>query len=422
MANTSLAEPPTFITGWHSDPDGRGTIDIIWSCFFTIFVCTWTVLNLNVPGPQDTYWVVVLRKFRWMLVAVLLPKVLTASAFAQHAAARNSVRVMEALELPWSMCHAFYLEMGAVWLKPVDDKPFPINAAQLSHLVADGYMRMPSITKDEIWDKSKADRFAKLLACGQIGWLLIQCVARAIQHLPITPLEIATLGFTIPSFATFALWFSKPVDIQIPMTIELEDKLEDLLKKLGPQASCSWRDTPLDFIGPVNSPSFVSEVILKNRIWPGHARFTGPADRIRNDVFGLKYSKTDQLFVAATWVSYAAVHLIAYDFSFPSHAEVIIWRVSAIAMAGSMVLIWMVGNRKTFLLVGYLWPSKRKEMEKISNERGKVSRVQILSGAAIALMYMSARVCLIVLALIALRQVHAAVYNSVEWTGLFPHS
>ena len=72
-------------------------------------------------------------------------------------------------------------------------------------------------------------------------------------------------------------------------------------------------------------------------------------------------------------------------------------------MTGSMALGWLVGNRKTFLLVGYLWPSKRSEMEKISNERGKVSTIQKILGAAIFLMYLSARLCLIVLALIALR-------------------
>ena len=27
----------------------RGTIDILWSCLFTIIACTWTVQHLNVP-------------------------------------------------------------------------------------------------------------------------------------------------------------------------------------------------------------------------------------------------------------------------------------------------------------------------------------------------------------------------------------
>ena len=36
--------------GWTSSPNGRGTVDIIWQCSSTIFLCCWTVLCLNVPS------------------------------------------------------------------------------------------------------------------------------------------------------------------------------------------------------------------------------------------------------------------------------------------------------------------------------------------------------------------------------------
>lgn len=166
-----------------------------------------------------------------MFAAVIIPEVVTASAFAQRVSARSSVKAMKSIGCNWTMRHAFFANMGGVWLKPKDDPAFPVNAAQLNYLIADGYLRPLSITDKEIWDKSKADRFAKVFACGQIAWSLLQCIARAIQQLPITPLEIATVGFAIPSFATFILWFNKPADIEVPTMLPVDDNVDDLLRR-----------------------------------------------------------------------------------------------------------------------------------------------------------------------------------------------
>jgi len=32
--------------GWVSNYCGRGTSDILWSCFFTMFLCVWTAIHL----------------------------------------------------------------------------------------------------------------------------------------------------------------------------------------------------------------------------------------------------------------------------------------------------------------------------------------------------------------------------------------
>ncbi|KAL9009952.1 MAG: hypothetical protein Q9173_005068 [Seirophora scorigena] len=327
---------------------------------------------------------------------------------------------MEALGCVWTMKHAFYLNMGGVWLQPKDSQPFPNNAAQLSYLVADGYMAIPSLTEKEMWDKSKADRFAKIMACGQIGWLALQCVGRAVQHLPITPLELATVGFAIPSLATFALWFEKPADIDTPTKLPVSDTTAQLLERLSPRAY-RWWQTPLDFIDTVNSPSFTSEIILKTEHWPGRSHFVGPATRVRNDIFGLKYSKLDQLAVGLVWIGYAGVHLSAWNFEFPTVTELLVWRISSLVMAGSMVVFWITGNRKSYLLLSYIWPSKKDHMEKISSERAKISTAQIVLGAVTTLSYLAARIILIVQVFLAFRKAPRGIFVTVEWTEFLPH-
>ncbi|KAL8775115.1 MAG: hypothetical protein Q9209_000594 [Squamulea sp. 1 TL-2023] len=409
-----------FVVGWVSEPSGRGTLGIIWSCFFTIFVSTWTVLHLNLPAPNERHWQTQVRKAKWMTAAVLVPEVVTASAFAQRVAARESVKTMKAMNCPWTMKHAFYLNMGGFWIQPKDNQPFPINSAQLSYLIADGYMAAPSLTEAEIWDKSKVDRFAKIVACGQIGWLALQCVGRAVQSLPITPLELATVGFAIPSLATFCLWFEKPADIETPTKIPIPDTTVQLLERVSPRVY-RWWQTPLDFIDTVNSPSFTSEIILKSRKWPGRNHFIGPATRIRNDNFALKYSKLDQVIVGMVWVGYAGVHLSAWNFDFPSRMELLLWRISSLVMAGSMVIFWITGNRKAYLLLSYLWPSKKEHLEKISSERAKVSTAQVLLGAVTTFSYLTARIILIVQVFLAFRKAPQGIFETVDWTKVLPH-
>ena len=112
-------------------------------------------------------------------------------------------------------------------------------------------MDAPSISKEEIEDKSKADKFAKIFASGQILWLVFQCMGRAIQHLPITTLETATLGCAICSVATFAFWFREPADIEVPTFVYVGEGTVELLERLRP-IKYAWCQTPLDFVDIVN--------------------------------------------------------------------------------------------------------------------------------------------------------------------------
>jgi len=69
---------------------------------------------------------------------------------------------------------------------------------------------------NDISDKSKADGIAKLLACVQAGWVLLQCLAREIQGLPITPLESNTVAHVLNAVVMYSLWWQKPVDVARP--------------------------------------------------------------------------------------------------------------------------------------------------------------------------------------------------------------
>ena len=141
-------------SGWVSQPEQRGTIDIIWSCLATLFVCVWVMLHLNVPAQDDGNWTLFVRRTRWLTLAVLAPELVMLFASGQWASAKQSMGEMKALGYErWSMVHAFYADSGGFVLQARDSHPFPVTAKQIQYLITSKYMDMPSITRAEIGDK-----------------------------------------------------------------------------------------------------------------------------------------------------------------------------------------------------------------------------------------------------------------------------
>ena len=57
--------------------------------------------------------------------------------------------------------------------------------------------------EEEIQDKSKSDWLAKTIVLLQTLWFVTQCIARGIENLPTTELEIVTLAYTAINIGMF---------------------------------------------------------------------------------------------------------------------------------------------------------------------------------------------------------------------------
>ena len=76
MSNSTIEKT----VGWVPEGGTRSTLALLWSCLFTMFLCTWTALHFNVPGPHDSKWTVFVRKAKWMCIGLLAPEFVTAVA------------------------------------------------------------------------------------------------------------------------------------------------------------------------------------------------------------------------------------------------------------------------------------------------------------------------------------------------------
>jgi hypothetical protein len=100
--------------GWTSPPYKRGTMDIIWGCGSTIVLCCWSMLCLNVPGPQDTFWIQLRRKSSIFVFMLIAPEVAAISAMGQYLNAHQSVKDFTVAKIgDWSLQHAFSQKWAA---------------------------------------------------------------------------------------------------------------------------------------------------------------------------------------------------------------------------------------------------------------------------------------------------------------------
>ena len=145
----------------------------------------------------------------------------------------------------WSTTHGFFVIMGGFHLFERDsietsnndkailhDKDIPLRPLAACDLYDDinDYMHQ-SIradidftsftvpTKEEIEDKGKSDWLAKSLVLLQTSWFVMQCIARAVDHLPVTHLEIVTLAYAAMNFVIYIFWWNKPLNVNRPVRV-----------------------------------------------------------------------------------------------------------------------------------------------------------------------------------------------------------
>lgn len=90
-------------------------------------------------------------------------------------------------------------------------------------LLKSGKLEFPSISEEEINDRSKGDIVFKGLAILQLLWFLTQIIIRAMLNLDVTNIELTTTTLILSTIVMYAFWWSKPLDVHIPVILRLSD-------------------------------------------------------------------------------------------------------------------------------------------------------------------------------------------------------
>lgn len=165
--DTTCAIPAT-TTNYVSPPNSRGTLNILWSCLFTIIVCTWVIQHLNVPKQRacgesgwkyNFIWKVTgfLTSFKWMIATLLAPEILLAKAWSDLDVARKQFEKFKPWaaddDVEWTLTHTLFANMGG----------FVVRSNPPSNIDQDVEAK-PSVALDILADQPPTPLLAEALA------------------------------------------------------------------------------------------------------------------------------------------------------------------------------------------------------------------------------------------------------------------
>ncbi|KAK0230077.1 hypothetical protein IW262DRAFT_1452980 [Armillaria fumosa] len=451
-----------------SSESRRTVLDIIWSCLVTIFACTWFAIHPNVPGRNITTkgtitWII--QRARLMIIAILAPEIIVGWAATQFTVAwrvRHGEKIsIASVKRAWgektdrskpTLAHGFFLSTGGFYYtqmtpsvrKDLSDRTRNPDILLLSNCCWDNedirgvvvnvetLKSEPSLAKtlaaisvETIEDKSKGDAFSKTISILQISWFIVKSILRTVQHLPLTLLEMATLGFASLSIITYFLWWHKPLNVQYHISLDglnLSEFMRTLATK-SRKESASPKVTSDN--GVIDASPWVSTAVAK-------FLFLGPVDghaNIGDGAFPLDAGNSKSMampLVVAVFVGslLEAFYFVTWSFCFPSHTEMLLWRFSSVAV--------IIGFHAVSILTFIDEEPRPKWMSKLPRLLQSwlmdpsicrtVWKPCLFSLAVVGILtFIVGRIILIIVAFTQLRSLPQLAFHSVKWTIQIPH-
>ncbi|KAK0432181.1 hypothetical protein EV421DRAFT_1719727 [Armillaria borealis] len=219
--------------------DQHTLLSIIWSCLATIFACTWLAVHPNVPDHNITMKGAIscaIEHAKIMAIAILAPEVIVGWAVQQFIVVWKLRH-----ESKLTLAHCFLLCMGGFYYPTNHEIPHQAVEAEATSSPPPSSVHETFL--ETIENISKGDALSKTFSILQISWFIVQCIARAIQHLPIMLLEMTALAFAGLSIITYLLWWYKPLSVKY--SISLDGSLKRLCaRKLEMQQRRRHRSHP----------------------------------------------------------------------------------------------------------------------------------------------------------------------------------
>ncbi|KAI1177873.1 hypothetical protein F4777DRAFT_167834 [Nemania sp. FL0916] len=520
---------------WATTSNVRGTSDLLWTSVLTLSLCVYTVIHVNIPPPGEKPWRFYRRKMIFMLVAILAPDFALWTAFEQwdivkhlkdtlNKSPRVSTENQEGKEsksptdnqesnepkppteirgvneprpptetqegnkpkppegpqrFGWTYC--FYAAMGgiAVDVGAIQDGPrfITLKPPGLEFLAKRGHFI--EISESEIDDKSKADTLAKIIICIQVLWLVIQCIGRKVNNLPVALLELHVLAHVVSALVLYTIWFKKPFDIQEPTIIDssnFEDEIAlmvllsdrgggsitryDISNLQGRKRSLSAAGHSAYYLEPGPSLEYglgVERFFKQDTLNSKKLELLTRADRAMSkdpstypvgdtEITDIRYlsrhagdmealffrikhfdigyqlktlQRTNRdaalvfLGVVVLAALYAGIHLAAWNYHFPTKAEMVLWRGSGVVVATAIPAAIVL-----FIILALICMPIDERFPKLENVTATIIWLPIL---LTALLYFSARVFLVIEAFISVRQMPIGVFVTISWSDYIPH-
>lgn len=196
-----------------------------------------------------------------------------------------------------------------------------LSSMQMLYAILKGIIPLPDTSAEDLNDRSKGDALVKGLAVLHITWLVIQILARGVEGMAITQLEIMILGFSACALVTYFLLWHKPQDVKIPTYIDI------------PQTLTREQIIQLAARSPVAT-------LMVHQFWLHGVAIRAMADNVFPWTPGIKFQlpllMEEPIFLNPHLVGiggggalFGGIDVAAWNFTFPTYVEKLLWRISA---------------------------------------------------------------------------------------------
>ncbi|KAH7370797.1 hypothetical protein BKA65DRAFT_489252 [Rhexocercosporidium sp. MPI-PUGE-AT-0058] len=195
---------------------------------------------------------------------------------------------------------------------------------------------LPSVSSQDLESMTNTDFLAKLIAVTQVIWLMIQLLVRHQNGILSSQMEIATLAFAVCSMVTYIIHWDRPRGITTRYEIKAtkapnEDQIL-ALATFGPGYLWTWhrsqgdKDESLNLI-PI--PNDASHAVYVGNLFAGSDNVV---TRTLMAWFSLNHPAVVSVIAGSVMggTLFGSIHCLAWNFNFPTHLELILWRVSSV--------------------------------------------------------------------------------------------
>lgn len=179
--------------------------------------------------------------------------------------------------------------------------------------------KLPLVTEEEICDQSKGDFVIKAVALAQSLYIIVQLIVRKSEGLSSSQLEVMAVAFSGCAMLVYAFSFQKPQDVHVPRYFSASryPTSEEILiiAAAGP-----FQFLPPGFRGQSLIPNLALHYCGD---W-----ISSPEGRLVQNS-----GAPPQIFIWGAVLGstlFGALHYVASNFQFPTHAESVLWKISSI--------------------------------------------------------------------------------------------
>jgi len=343
----------------------------------------------------------------------------------------------------WTITHGFFATMGG-FMEYDGNRPIRVLLPdQLESYSLTGNGDFPRISKAEIEDKSKGDAISKALAILQTSWFVTQCIARGVQGLPITQLEIITVAFSAFNFVIYLIWWDKPLNVKRGVRVyekrRNEQPVDDGHVEVAPRNWVVLRDafsglTAAIVRGPIpgicDKSLWLFRIVLWCFVKPYDILIGIEEERDEKRVgtfypFEWTDAKSATSVVLAVASGFGGIHCIGWSFGFPSGTEQTLWRVASITITvvplGVLIFPFLPSIVLSCLPSIRLPRDHPQFMLSIFVQTAVLGYVWFILLSVAPVPYLTARLILLVLPFLSLMSLPPTAYHVVHWTLHIPH-